>query len=94
MAKYWIRVKPSAFPGEKYSVSFCKKYGNCYGGSAGARDKEELLRLLRGIVEGWEGYDGMLGRNGVKVTPRNLELEVLAPDVAPDEIIDLIRKKR
>ena len=91
--KYWIRVKPSTFPGEKYAVLFCKRYGNCYGGSAGVKSKEELFRLLKGVFEVWEGYDAMLQRNGDRVTPRNLELEVFAPDVSTDEIISLLGRK-
>lgn len=92
--KYWVRVEPSAFPGEKYSVLYSKQYGNWHGGSAGVGNKEELFRLLRGIFEGWEGYDAMLQRNGDRVTLGNLELEILAPDVTPDEIASLVGKTR
>jgi hypothetical protein len=92
--KYWVRVKPSSFPGEKYSVLFCKRYGNCCGGALGVESKEELLKLLKDVFREWEGYDSILGRNGDRVTPGNLELEILAPDVEPDEIINLVRKTR
>jgi hypothetical protein len=92
--KYWVRVKPSAFPGEKYSVHFYKKYGNYYGGALGVESKEELLKLLKDVFREWEGYDPILQRDGDRVTPGNLELEILAPDVEPDEIISLVRKTR
>ena len=56
--------------------------------------KDELLRLLKHVFREWEGYDPILQRDGDRVTPGNLELEILAPDVEPDEIISLVRKTR
>lgn len=58
------------------------------------RSKEELLKLLKDIFRKWEGCDPILQRDGDKVTLGNLELEILASDVAPDEIISLVRKTR
>ena len=92
--RYWIRIGESSFPGAKYTLVFSKKYGNFYGGAFSAKDREELLRLLNEVINDWEGYDSILERNGDKVTPRNLELEVLAPDISPSDVIRLVEKPR
>jgi len=55
--------------------------------------KEELFNLLKSVFKTWEGYDSILRRNGDKVTPRNLEVETLVPDVTVEEIISLIRRR-
>jgi hypothetical protein len=92
--KYWINIRPSTFPGDKYNVFCSKKYGNWHGFSAGVKNKEELFELLKGIFKEWEGYDSILQRNGEKVTPGNLELEIFAADVTADDVIALIGARK
>jgi len=90
--KYYLCIKPSAFPDEKFCVIFYKKYGDHHGGSFGAESKEALLSRLRDVFDDWEGYDAMLSRNGDKVTPENLEVEITAPDVTRDDIFGILKR--
>jgi len=92
--KYWICIEPSDIPGEEYLISFSKRYGDHYSGVLGAKSKEEALEVLRRVVDEWEGYDSVLQRRGDKVTPRNTDLEVLAPGITAEEIIGAIKGRR
>jgi len=92
--KYRVTVKLSMFPGQKYDVFFTKRYGDRFSGSISVQSREKLLKLLRRVFDEWEGYDQILGRNGDRITPGNLELEMLTADITADDVIALIRARK
>lgn len=66
---------PAFAMGGRYFFDYNKHYGNVssYGGSTDTI--EAALAIFAGMKQGWEGFDGILDRDGDPVTARNLYFE-------------------
>jgi len=70
----------------KYRVSCQKEYGNGSGYGGGVKGRADAIAKVRGMIEGWEGFDSILNRYGDKVTERNTEY-ITDTDVTLVEIL-------
>ena len=72
MNTYSIAVGSGKGTNFNYSVFCSKNYGDNYGSSHSFNTIEEIINHIKGIISQWEGFDSILGRNGDKVTKKNL----------------------
>ena len=79
--KYIIEVKSPVWKGFEFSLGLQKEYGDVDGCYTGAKDVADALAIIRRAIKRWEGYDGILGRLGDKVTERSLFFWSFSPKI-------------
>jgi hypothetical protein len=84
--KYSIHIEPPKWEGYKYALQYSKNYGNMSGGTTEFKTKQELLDFIKTLFLEWQQFDSLLGRQGDKVTPKNLDFESFTPDITKMEL--------
>jgi hypothetical protein len=66
--------------GKHYDFNFSKDFGDCMGyGGPTKKDRAEILRLFRNIVNDWRGYEHILERDLKSVeepNPKNTQITI------------------
>ena len=85
--RYIIIIEEPSWEGYKYALQIDKKFGDCHGHWTHTKTKVDALKEIREMIESWEGYDSILGRNGDKVTMKNTFFQSFTPDITAHEAI-------
>lgn len=86
--RYVIVIDPPSWGDEyKYDYSFSKNYGDYCGSGGEVKSKEALMNCIKRIIELWESYDSIVGRNGNKVTRKNLFFHSFTDNITKMEVL-------
>lgn len=86
--KYIIEITPPTW-GEEYEYGYGlqKNYGDSHGSGGEVKSREELMDYINSMIESWEGYDGILQKEGDEVTESNLFFFCFNDDVTKQEVL-------
>ncbi len=92
--RYKVSIEPISKKAQKnwgpeyhFEVSMQKEYRNLSGRSTCCRTKEEVIAEFESMRRHWEGMDGILHRQGDKVTKDNLWFTSSAKEITREDLL-------